>query len=611
MISSTLSDPFYLHNCTTVPPLATSDHLGVSLVINWTSPKLIKDPSRLVWIYNKGDFSKACEMINDLNWDNMFSDNVDLSARLWSQAFLGVMKECIPQRTLKPQKSVPWVTNDIVKLIRDRNICYQRAKRSSDPSQLALYKTLRNKVVDMLRSAKRDFFNSLLPSNSKQFWKVVKLVNKQHTQIPSLYFEQSEATTHREKADMLNSFFSKCWNYSIAPLHNQAKIYFDCSSICPDYLLCTVEEVIHLIKGLDTSKSNGPDGISAQMLKSTALSIAPPLTQLFNISISNGHFPDSWKNANIVPIPKSVIDKASPSGYRPISLLSIISKLLEKHIHSVISDHLAETQPLSDSQWGFRRGMSTVTAVLSLTHDWLMQLDKNHEVCCIFFDFKKAFDSIPHALLLGKLELLNLPSFILSWLDSYLTKRLQRVVVNGVESESITVVSGVPQGSVLGPLLFLIYIDSISLIQLSQNSKLVLYADDILLYKTILTARDYTCLQKDINHIHFWSSSNGMSFNITKCKQMLLSRKRNPTVSVPLLLNGLPLQIVNSYKYLGFIISSDLSWSNHIEYICNKAKRMLGILYRQFSSNSNETALIPLQILLLFIPLWPLLLKLI
>ena len=148
-------------------------------------------------------------MINDLNWDNVFSDNVDLSARLWSQAFLGVMKECIPQRTLKPQKSVPWVTNDIVKLIRDRNICYQRAKRSSDPSQLALYKTLRNKVVDMLRSAKRDFFNSLLPSNSKQFWKVVKLVNKQHTQIPSLYFEQSEATTHREKADMLNSFFSQ------------------------------------------------------------------------------------------------------------------------------------------------------------------------------------------------------------------------------------------------------------------------------------------------------------------------------------------------------------------------------------------------------------------
>ena len=121
---------------------------------------------------------------------------------------------------------------------------------------------------------------------------------------------------------------------------------------------------------------------------------------------------------------------------------------------------------------GFQKGMSTVTAVLSLTHEWLMKLDVNQEISCIFFDFKKAFDSIPHALLMGKLDLLHLPQFILSWLDSYLTKRQQRVVVDGATSEYITVVSGVPQGSILGPLLFLIYIDSISQIHLSNNSKL-------------------------------------------------------------------------------------------------------------------------------------------
>ena len=239
--------------------------------------------------------------------------------------------------------------------------------------------------------------------------------------------------------------------------------------------------------------------------------------------------------------------------------------------------------------------MSTVTAVLSLTHEWLMKLDDNQEISCIFFDFKKAFDSIPHALLMGKLDLLHLPQFILSWLDSYLTKRQQRVVVDGVASEFITVVSGVPQGSILGPLLFLIYIDSISQIHLLNNSKRVLYTDDILLYKTIFEACDFSCLQKDVNRIDFWSSSNAMTFNVSKCKQMLLSRKRNPTIPTPMLLNG---EVVNSYKYLGFVITSDLSWSSHINYICSKAKKTLGMLYRQFSNHSSEPAMIRLYLTL-------------
>ena len=157
---------------------------------------------------------------------------------------------------------------------------------------------------------------------------------------------------------------------------------------------------------------------------------------------------------------------------------------------------------------------------------------------------------------------------------------------------------GVPQGSILGPLLFLIYIDSISQIHLSNNSKLVLYADDILLYKTISEACDFSCLQEDVNCIDFWSSSNAMTFNVSKCKQMLLSRKRNPTTPTPMLLNGEPLEVVNSYKYLGFVITFDLSWSSHINYICSKAKKMLGMLYRQFSNHSSEPAMIRLYLTL-------------
>ena len=284
---------------------------------------------------------------------------------------------------------------------------------------------------------------------------------------------------------------------------------------CPDHLLCVTEELIHLINGLDVSKANGPDGISVCMLKATADSIAPSLINLFNLSISNGQFPKTWKEARIAPIPKSTT-KHSPSGYRPISLLSILSKLLEKHFHLLITDHLAEHHPLSEAQWGFQKGKSTLTALLSVTHDWLTHLDQNKDICCVFFDFQKAFDTVPHRILMERLKQLHLDAFIIAWLGSYLTARHQSVVVNGTTSQAIPVISGVSQGSFLGPLLFLIYIDTIPTLHLSEGTKLSLYADDILLYKIISSRDNYVHLQYDIDQVYGWSAANLMTFNASK-----------------------------------------------------------------------------------------------
>ena len=167
-------------------------------------------------------------------------------------------------------------------------------------------------------------------------------------------------------------------------------------NLCPEQLLCTIDEVLFLIKSLDLSKANGPDGISAQMLKGTAHSIALSLTKLFNIPICQGHFPECWKTSSVVSIPKSAcISKAT--NYRPISLLSIVSKMLERHFHQY------EYHPLSNKQWGFRSGKSTTTALLSVTHDWFQALEAGQEVCSIFFYLRKAFDSVPHRLLVDKL----------------------------------------------------------------------------------------------------------------------------------------------------------------------------------------------------------------
>ena len=240
-----------LQNCTTIPPLASSDHLGVSFTINW---KPNSQPSnyhpRSVWVYKDADFTKANELILSTDWDSLLSEDVDQSAERWTQQFLGIMEKCIPRKHLKKSKHLPWLSSNIVRHIRRRNDLFQKASRSKDSSHFNKYKKLRNKVVQMIRSAKKNFFHSMTPS-SKQFWKIVKLHNKNQVSIPKLSNDNVHADTDREKAEVLNA---KCWNDSEPPLSEQT--YDDSlNEFDIDDLLCTPDEIIHLINGLDTSKS--------------------------------------------------------------------------------------------------------------------------------------------------------------------------------------------------------------------------------------------------------------------------------------------------------------------------------------------------------------------
>ena len=285
-------------------------------------------------------------------------------------------------------------------------------------------------------------------------------------------------------------------------------------STCPHELLCTTSEVLTYIKSLDVNKASGPDGISVRMLKSTA--------RTFNISIRLGRFPESWKTSAVVPILKSSNHKDA-SNYRPISLLPVTSKILERHLHQQILQHLNASIPLSNRQWGFQAGKSTVTALLSVTFEWFNSLEMGQDICAIFFDLRKTFDSVPHQPLLEKLCSYNLDPHILSWISSYLTGRKQHVVVDGESSPDTHVLSGVPQGSVL---LFLIYIDDISLINLSEGSMLNLFADDMLLYKPINSTSDFHHLQLDIEQISDWVSGNNLTLNPIKCKSMVISIKK-------------------------------------------------------------------------------------
>ena len=289
--------------------------------------------------------------------------------------------------------------------------------------------------------------------------------------------------------------------------------------------------------------------------------------------------------SSIVPIPKSKSGLDNLANYRPISLLPIVSKLLEKHIYSMVLKHLFEKKILSDDQWGFSSGKSTVTALLSSINDILQLLESGADVSMIFFDLCKAFDSVPHLPLLHKLRECDLDQYLLQWITNYLCGREQYVVVNGVFSTTVPVVSGVPQGSVLGPLLFLVYINCVSTLQLSPGTKLAIYADDILLYKPISSPEDYCHLQQDIHDISNCIEAHYLTLNTSKCKYLIASKKRQPCLPPGgLILGECMLEQVHSYRYLGIMVTSTLSWRDHIQQICNKARKLIGILYRNFSA---------------------------
>ena len=380
-------------------------------------------------------------------------------------------------------------------------------------------------------------------------------------------------------------------------MSNSYQFIADPSSPVSEDIVCTDGDVFCLLCAIDTTKASGPDGISGRMLKGTAESITPSLTHMFNMSIKAARVPTAWKISSVVPIPKTTDQTDNPSQYRPISLLSLVSKLLEKHIYKLLWKHLVEKGLISENQWGFTPGKSTVTALLSTFNSVYQFLEQGCDVALLFLDLRKAFDSVPHVPLLRHLKNIGLDHHILQWVMSYLLNRKQYVVVEGASSDITSVVSGVPQGSVLGPLLFLTYLNSVNSLVLTEGTQITMYADDILLVKPIRGTEDYTYLQKDITSITDCIQILHLSMNVAKCKYIIATKKRQPDVPpVGLQLGGVIIEQVKQYRYLGVLVNEHISWSEHIKQLCSKVRKLIGILYRQFYTWADTSTLITIYL---------------
>ena len=336
-----------------------------------------------------------------------------------------------------------------------------------------------------------------------------------------------------------------------------------------------MEGVQKLLSNLNVTKASGPDNISCKILCELSTELAPVLCSIFQQSIHTGQIPHDWTTAFVTPIFKKGNHHLA-GNYRPVSLTSVPCKILEHIICSHIRSHLDKHNILTQWQHGFRSKHSCETQLLITLHDLLHWRDQKVQVDMVVLDFAKAFDTVPHRSLLGKLQHYGIDDDILNWVSAFLTCRTQSVVVDGQTSNSASVDSGVPQGTVLGPLLFLLHINDLPQ---SVQSTVRLFADDCLLYRPIKSVQDTITLQKDLLALEQWGDRWGIKFHADKCNIIRLSRTRNPITKMYSLV-GQVLKEVDQAKYLGITISSELDWSPHISNISAKANNTLAFLRR-------------------------------
>lgn len=352
-----------------------------------------------------------------------------------------------------------------------------------------------------------------------------------------------------------------------------------------DVDLVSYEGVLNMLLKLKAKSSPGPDGIPNAFLRRYAEPLAGFLVTIFQSSLKTSFIPHDWRTARVVPILKKG-DPLSVLNYRPISIISSCCKLVEHIVATCITKFLDDNNILSPHQHGFRKGFSTVTQLASVVHFLASVLDTGGHVDMIFLDFSKAFDRVPHDKLIQKLYMIGLPEFLISWVSAYLNNRTQYVEINGKTSGTLTVSSGVPQGSVLGPLLFLIYINDLASV-IKEPIKIGLFADDCVLFNDIHSIDDQLALNVAFSNILNWCNEWGMELNCDKTVLLRITKKHCP-LKFSYSIGSQSVTEVSEYKYLGITLTNTLSWNTHIANICSAALRKLCFLRHKLKDSPSH-----------------------
>ena len=577
-----------------------SDHSMSYLV--WKSHQNMSDsnPKYITFRKSKGiDMQLFIADLQEQNWADIESyDTIDQALIKWEELLLKVVNQHMPVKTKRVRKKhSPWLNEAIFKLIKERDRMKEMAKTKKSETCWKEYKRLKNKVTLESRKSKKKYYSEQLGQckDRNQSWKVLKSV------IPNKSSPSNLTHDSDEKAKLASEFNAHFANVAgnirkrngIDNVHVPNNTESIKSSVKHQGFIfspVTEDEVLKSIYSLKNTKSVGIDDINSFILKASAPVIVKSLTHLINKSLLEGIFPSRWKTAKIVPVLKKG-DKMQADNYRPISLLSCVSKILEKVVQKQLVFYLRTNGILSKEQSGFRLKHSTNTALIKVTDEWLRALDKGEYTGNIFVDLQKAFDMVDHEILFKKLKCIGITGMSLEWFRSYLTDRKIITSMNNVSSNELPLKYGVPQGSLLGPLLFLIFINDLP--KCFDKCSVHLYADDTVIYyadKDITTIE--TILNKELRSLDSWMRQNRLKVNCSKTVSMLIGTKHMLTKNSSLNLKfcGETLTQVKSFKYLGVHVDDQLKWNLHVEHLCKKVGNMISYLAR-IKHFVNESAL--------------------
>ena len=539
--------------------------------------------------HNKAMFTRS---LSNVFWEEILvHDNIDSNFNAFFEKFEALYNTHFPiksKRITEKKINNPWVTTGILTSIKTKNRLFKEMKLGLISSEQ--FNLFRNRFITIIRIAKRRYYQHLFSSfknNTKKLWQAVNKLTKNST------IKVGKTTIVKDNrilsnpdliANEFNQYFSSIateLEAKLPPSPTDPMSYLTENHVNPmQNPNVSLSNILHVLRSLK-SKPCRTNDFSTIIIKENAHLIATPILHLFNQSINQGIFPNRLKIANVVPLYKKG-DKSDMGNYRPIALLNIFSKIFEKAMKKYLVDFISENNILSKFQFGFQKGISTQCALTKFSEIIHNTIDSSHHALSIFIDFSKAFDTVPHNLLLMKLEHYGIRNNLLDWFTSYLTNRTQYTIFENNSSTSLENKLGVPQGSVLGPILFLLFINDLP--NISHIIKTILFADDATL---TVTGKDVSRLfevaNAELHKFQQWCLANRLTINVLKTMYMLFSKSKINETRPIVIKSGFSYEIikrVNNTKFLGIYFDDKMTFKSHVIHLSQRLSRTAALLYQ-------------------------------